>query len=650
MSLAQITLTTNKTVSNVDDYVRKIGQDERGQVLPVIVVDATGTPYDLSDKKIVFSESKDSGKYVVDDGKDSRSGKFTLTDAKNGKFSYTLQEQVYPESGTAWFDIVSADDTVLDTTVSFRFVVIPAPALHVNDDSYSSTLGALQAHYQGVIKNTETQTQNLINSLTENINQAISNGQKSIADELTDAKKKLQDLLSQERSLIQNWTAKIAEIESNADTQKNAIQQAADDQLKANKNANDAEIADVKKQLADELTDAEKKLQDLSNQESSLIQNWTAKIAEIESNADTQKNAIQQAADDQLKANKNANDAEIADIKKQLADELNKIEADKTAAIQGVTDARDKAISDATDKLNANLRSLQEDYNTWKTSAVEDLQAKLDKLTQQLNTDETDQASLKQAIDSAKEAVSKLHDIDFTVYAHKSDLDNYCTKAEANQKLGQKITFVKCDSPQAAHDASMNPAADGSIVFGIYDMNDEPSQAVVGDQKINIEWLYNHLNDLSTQVSGLSSLQSLINGKADSATVYTKSDTDGIVNTLKGLIAGKANSADVYTKSDTDNIVNMLKELIANAGKVKTVNNVQPDSNGNISISIPDISGKADKTDVNNLQNKVTSQEVEIADLKKSGTKLVGVTQAQYDQLVKDGKVQQNVIYAVSNS
>ena len=64
MSLAQITLTTNKTVSNVGDYVRKIGQDERGQVLPVIVVDATGTPYDLSDKKIVFSESKDSGKYV----------------------------------------------------------------------------------------------------------------------------------------------------------------------------------------------------------------------------------------------------------------------------------------------------------------------------------------------------------------------------------------------------------------------------------------------------------------------------------------------------------------------------------------------------------------------------------------------------------
>ncbi|WP_232804797.1 BppU family phage baseplate upper protein [Lactobacillus crispatus] len=207
MSLAQITLTTNKTTSNVGDYVRKIGQEERGQILPVIVVDTTGTPYDLSDKKIVFSESKDSGKYVVDDGKASTSGKFTLTDPQNGKFSYTLQEQVYPESGTAWFDIINADGTVLDTTVSFRFVVIPAPTLHVNNDNYSSTLAALQAHYQGVIKNTEVQTQNLINSLTDKIDQAISNGQRDVANQLTDMRNQLQAIQNRENGLIQNWTA-----------------------------------------------------------------------------------------------------------------------------------------------------------------------------------------------------------------------------------------------------------------------------------------------------------------------------------------------------------------------------------------------------------------------------------------------------------
>lgn len=87
----------------------------------------------------------------------------------------------------------------------------------------------------------------------------------------------------------------------------------------------------------------------------------------------------------------------------------------------------------------------------------------------------------------------------------KANASDVYTKSQTDGKLGQKITFVKCDSPQDAHDASTKPAADGSIVFGIYDMNDEPSEAVVGEQKINIEWLYNHLTDLQSTVnSGLS--------------------------------------------------------------------------------------------------------------------------------------------------
>ena len=86
----------------------------------------------------------------------------------------------------------------------------------------------------------------------------------------------------------------------------------------------------------------------------------------------------------------------------------------------------------------------------------------------------------------------------------KANASDVYTKSQTDGKLGQKITFVKCDSPQAAYDASTKPAADGSIVFGIYDMNNEPSEAYVAGQKINIEWLYNHLTDLQSTVnSGL---------------------------------------------------------------------------------------------------------------------------------------------------
>ena len=327
MSLAQITLTTNKTVSNVGDYVRKIGQDERGQVLPVIVVDATGTPYDLSDKKIVFSESKDSGKYVVDDGKDSRSGKFTLTDAKNGKFSYTLQEQVYPESGTAWFDIVSADGTVLDTTVSFRFVVIPAPTLHVNDDNYSSTLEALQAHYQGVIKNTETQTQNLINSLTDKINRAISNGQNDVANELSDARAKLQQITTDANNLknswnaefetekqnftdLQNqWKAQTAKINQDANSQIQAINDNAAQQLKNNQSANDAAIKEVNGQRDAAINQANTNFQNELNKLQQDYNAWKAeKLADF--------NKSLQSLTDQI----NTDQADLTNFNKQLSD------------------------------------------------------------------------------------------------------------------------------------------------------------------------------------------------------------------------------------------------------------------------------------------------------------------------------------------
>lgn len=339
MSLAQITLTTNKTVSNVGDYVRKIGQDERGQVLPVIVVDATGTPYDLSDKKIVFSESKDSGKYVVDDGKDSRSGKFTLTDAKNGKFSYTLQEQVYPESGTAWFDIVSADGTVLDTTVSFRFVVIPAPTLHVNDDNYSSTLEALQAHYQGVIKNTETQTQNLINSLTDKINRAISNGQKDVANELSDARAKLQQITTDANNLknswnaefetekqnftdLQNqWKAQTAKINQDANSQIQAINDNAAQQLKNNQSANDAAIKEVNGQRDAAINQANTNFQNELNKLQQDYNAWKAeKLADFTKSLQSLTDQISTDQADLTNFNKQLSDTkiELANMAKQL--------------------------------------------------------------------------------------------------------------------------------------------------------------------------------------------------------------------------------------------------------------------------------------------------------------------------------------------
>lgn len=327
MSLAQITLTTNKSISNVGDYIRKIGQEERGQVLPVVVTDANGSAYDLTGKSIIFSENKDSGKYVVDDGKDSNSGKFDVPDPKSGKFNYTLQEQVYPESGTAWFDIVSQDGTVLDTTRTFRFVVIPNTTLHVNDDSYSSTLQALEAHYQAVISRTENNTQQLVNSLTEKINQAISNGQKDVANELSDARAKLQQITTDADNLknswnaefgiekqnftdLQNqWKAQTAKINQDANSQIQAINDNVAQQLKSNQSATDAAIKEVNDQRDAAINQANTNFQNELNKLQQDYNAWKAeKLADF--------NKSLQSLTDQI----NTDQADLTNFNEQLSD------------------------------------------------------------------------------------------------------------------------------------------------------------------------------------------------------------------------------------------------------------------------------------------------------------------------------------------
>ena len=306
MSLAILTLPTNKSISTVSDHVRKIGQGEAGQKLEVIVTDADGSGYNLDGKTLEFSENKEGGKIVSDNDHDH----FEIKDAKAGRFVYTLAPAVYAASGVAWFDITSADGSVIDTTKNFNIDVIEDESIHINNDNYVSSLASFETHYDGVIKKAKEDSEALLTKIDGQLSQALADNKKKATDSLTDQKAQLQKLIDSTNQLQTDWN----------------------DQFTKQKQS----LSDVDASWQTQ----SKKIQDDAN----------SKIAEIESNADTQKNAIQQAADDQLKANKTANDAEINSVKQQLADELAKVETDKTVAIQGVADARDKAISDAKDQ------------------------------------------------------------------------------------------------------------------------------------------------------------------------------------------------------------------------------------------------------------------------------------------------------------
>lgn len=508
MAISDLILNTDKTSVDINNDKITIRQSERGLVLTATIKAKDGTNYDLSGKTVQFADSKDGQKLVLDEN-------VQIDSSKIGVIHYTLDKNVYSASGTAWFEIITSDGNVIDTTQNFYIEVLRDAQLNVANDNYISSLNGLIAH----VKVAGDKAQETINTLVAQLTQDVE-----------------------------------------------AKQQDAD-----NVNAN--------------LT---KKFDDQMNQLKTDLSDYQAKY--------------------------------------------NKLASDWATELKNISD---KADTDINSKYAQKLKDLQSDYDAWKAKTVADFNATVDPIKKSIEQNTTDVASVTKSVQDTVAQMNVLKQgfdkIDFTKFVTGDQIKNYYTKTEVNnivadlnakiatagtvktvdniqpdskgniqtdhytksqtdQKLGQKITFVKCDSPQAAHDISTRPAADGSIVLGIYDMNDEPSQAVVGDQKINIEWLYNHLTDLSTQVSGLSSLQSLINGKA--------------------------NSADVYTKSDTDNIVNNLKDLIANAGKLKTITvnggaKISPDDSGNANITVPapDLSSKADKSDLQNLANRVSAIE-----------------------------------------
>lgn len=494
MAIPDLVLSTDKTSTDINNNRITVRQSERGLVLNATIKAKDGTNYDLNGKNVQFADNKDGQKLVLDEN-------VQIDSSKIGVIHYTLDKNVYSASGTAWFEIITSDGNVIDTTQNFYIEVLRDAQLNVANDNYISSLNGLIAH----VKVAGDKAQETINTLVTQLTQDVKAKQQDADNVSANLTKKFDDKMADLNNQLSNYQAKYNQLSSDWATELQTISNQA--------------TSDINAKYA-------QKLVDLQNDYNS----WKAKtVADFNATVDPIKKSIEQSATDLASVTKSVQDT-VAQMN-VLKQDFDKI--DFTKFVTG------NQIKNYYTKTEVN-------------NIVADLNAKIAT------------AGTVKTVDNIKPDSNG-----------NIQTDHY-TKSQTDQKLGQKITFVKCDSPQAAHDASMNPAADGSIVLGIYDMNDEPSQAVVGEQKINIEWLYNHLNDLSTQVSGLSSLQSLINGKADSATVYTKTQVD---------------------------------QMIANAGKVKTVNGTQPDSSGNISISMPDISGKANKTDITNLSNRITALE-----------------------------------------
>lgn len=121
------------TLDTKNDIMPQIVFGRQGDRTGAVVINGTLTdnnvPVDLTDKRLIFKAKTADGTYVVLD-----SVGFTITDAKNGKFTYQLPNALWSEAGrikNAYFSLYGADN-VAESTFGLVFVV--ASAVDMTED------------------------------------------------------------------------------------------------------------------------------------------------------------------------------------------------------------------------------------------------------------------------------------------------------------------------------------------------------------------------------------------------------------------------------------------------------------------------------------------------------------------------------------
>lgn len=522
MANDKLVLNISKINISPDSTRLKYSQDERGKQVDVTVIGSDGTTaYDLTGKKIIFSEIKDGGKIIIDD----ETSHFirTADNDKIGKFTYVFVDQTYQQSGEAHFEFTT-DIEHVDTTINFDISIVNSAQLKPDNTSYVSSLIALEAHYRATISNADAQTQNLINSLTDKINQAISNGQNDIANELSDARAKLQAIQDQENKLVANWTNEL-------NTQKQ-------------------NFANLESQW--------------QAQSKSISDSYQAKINEINTQAQSQHNDIQAAADQQLKANRSANDAEIAKIKSDAQTQHDQIEKAKNDAIAEITSQRDAAISQANADFKLKIDAFQKDYDAWKSTTLADFTKQLAEIKTNLSNDQSTLKDFDKQLDYTKQELAdmakQLDSLDFTKFITGDQFK----EAMAKKASGLKVRGLRGDYVMAVDTTTSNidgtPAGNGSglvdstVLAGVMQTI---SDAILGKNHYTKAEVDNLLNGVKDQ------LMPLINQKANASDLNNKAD--------KSQIQSLSSQLESY-KQENDNLKNENSQL---TNRVQTLENKQ---------------------------------------------------------------------------
>lgn len=522
MANDQLVLQINKINISPDKSYVKYNQNERGKVIDINVIDNDGiNAYDLTNKKIRFVDVKEDNKLVLDDEADNP-GHFTRTADAQGKFSYIFHDLVYQRSGIARFEIYT-DSEHIDATANFEIQIENTTSLVAANESYISSLEGLVAHYHSTVDTTVSETQQLINSLTAKISQAISNGQRDIANELSDARTKLQAIQDQEYELVSNWTTELNTQKQNFATLQSRWQE----------------------------------------QSKSISDSYQAKINEINTQAQSQHNDIQTKADQQLQANQSASDAELAKIKSDAQAQHDQIEKAKNDAIAEITAQRDATINQANADFKAKIDALQTDYDAWKSATLADFTKQLADIKTNISNDQSTLSDFDKKLDYTKQELAnmtkQLDSLEFTKFVTGDQFKDAMTKKASGLKimgLGGEYVMAVDQSDQNINGLpnGVQGLADIGVLSGALQVL---ADAILDKNHYTKDEVDKMVNDAKTTI------MNTVNTKANASDLNNKAD--------KTQIQSLSSQLESY-KQENDNLKNENTQL---TNRVQTLENKQ---------------------------------------------------------------------------
>lgn len=274
--LQAVTLSTNKQTTNLSRV--EVRDSDKGEILESFILNPDGTPYDLTNKSLVFNENKDGNKFVSDDNVE-------IVDERIGHITYQLHDQVHSARGTAWFDIIDkSNGSKIDSTTDFYIEVRDSLKCTVYNTTYISDLEKLKQQMETLLKQADGELQAELQKAEQQLDQELQNFRNQYNSLSADFQNQFnaaqnarqQDYTNQKNAINQDWTNNKNQIWGQWNTDKYSIDKQAKDTIQA--------IKDNAKQVLDkDQADWNAKQHSWDDTFSRIVKEWQVKTNSLNS-------------------------------------------------------------------------------------------------------------------------------------------------------------------------------------------------------------------------------------------------------------------------------------------------------------------------------------------------------------------------------